>query len=369
MTRDAHEPPPAITRRERRLRRWLVGVAALAALLAVAAGFVVFYWSRYVLPTEPDPFTRGPFVAGIGPTSARIAWRIPGGHTVRIVATTPTGRTVGSDDGRLEGLDPGARHGWVATVDGRARAWGSVTTPPGPSGAVRFLAFGDYGAGGEDEYAVGRVGAAQSPAFSVIPGDNSYLFAAAPLLDQNIFRPMRALLAQGPFVATLGEHDVFVRNGRDLAEALHLPGGGDRWVFDHGPLRFVMLGVEANEGDVPFVRRALAGRRDARRVYLVVHRPPQPGNAVLREARGRFAAVFAGHNHRYERRMVDGVLTLTVGTGGAPANGDERFTPRSPDAIRSFIRFGLMRIDDRPGGATMAFIDDGGRVLDRVAIP
>ncbi|MCB0882254.1 MAG: hypothetical protein KDC33_08580 [Thermoleophilia bacterium] len=366
---DAAEPPAApLTGRERRLRRWLVAVAALAALAAVAVGAILFYWARYVLPTEPDPFTRGPFVAAVDRTSAHIAWRIPAGRRVEITATTPSGRTVAAADGRLKGLDPGARHGWVATVDGRAAAWGSVTTAPGDDGAVRFLAFGDYGAGGEDEYAVGRVGAAQSPAFSVIPGDNSYLVAVAPLLDKNIFRPMRPLLAQGPFVATLGEHDVFIRNGRDLADALFLPGGGDRWVFDHGPLRFVMLGVEANEDDVPFAERALA-RRDARRTYLVVHRPPQPGNAVLRAARGRFAAVFAGHNHRYERRVVDGVLTLTVGTGGAPANQDERFTPRSPDAIRSFIRFGLMRVDDTPDGATMVFIDSAGRVRDRVAIP
>lgn len=360
---------PPLTPRERRLRRLLVAVAAITALIGVVVAAIVFYWSRYVLPTEPDPFTRGPWVARAGTTTASLRWRVDGDRAVRIAVTRPDGRVISSADGDFTGLAPGARQGWVAEVDGRAMAWGTLTTAPAdPEAPVRFVVFGDYGVGGEDQRAVGRVGAAQDPAFSVIPGDNSYLLAAAALLDHNIFAPMRDLLARGPFVTTLGEHDVALNGGRDLADALELPGGGDRWVFDHGPLRFVMVGIEADEADLPFVRRALE-RPGSRRTYLVVHRPPGPGNPVLREAQGRFAAVFAGHNHRYERRVVDGVLSLTVGTGGAPRNTDERLTPVSPDAVESLAEFGLVRVDDTPRGATMTFLDLRGRVRDRVVVP
>jgi hypothetical protein len=106
---------------------------------------------------------------------------------VEIVATTPDGRTVASTGGRLRGLSPGARHGWVAVADGGARAEGTITTAPtDPRAPIRFAVFGDYGAGGEAEWQVGRVAAAQAPAFTVVPGDNSYLVAAPVLFDRNI---------------------------------------------------------------------------------------------------------------------------------------------------------------------------------------
>jgi hypothetical protein len=357
-----------MTRTERRLRRAVVALAVAAALAVVLVGVVLVYWARYVLPTEPDPFTRGPYLTQVGTTEATLRWRIPGDRRVEIVATTPGGRQVRSSDGRLRGLAPGARQGWVAEVDGRAAASGTLTTAPvAPGAGIRFTAFGDYGAGGEDEWAVGRVAAAQAPAFTLVPGDNSYLTAAPPLLDQNIFRPMRALLAQGPFIATLGEHDIAWFGGRAVAADLGLPGDGLRYVTDYGPLRIVVLGLELDGADLPVLRRALAGG-GPRGVYIVVHRPPQPGNPVLAAARGRVTAVFAGHNHRYERRVVDGVLVLTVGTGGAPRSGDEDLTPRSADAIVSLAEFGLMRVDDGRDRVTMVFLDAAGRVRDRVVV-
>ena len=358
-----------LTAHERRLRRALIATAVLAALMVVAVGVVVVYWFRYVLPTTPDPFTRGPYLVRVGTTTATLRWRVAGDRPVEIVATTPDGRTLTSTDGRLRGLVPGARQGWVAVVDGRARASGTITTAPtDPRAPIRFTVFGDYGAGGEDEWAVGRVAAAQGPAFTVVPGDNSYLLAAPVLFDHNIFAPMRALLAQGPFIATLGEHDIAYLGGHDVARALGLPNGGDRYVLDYGPLRFVVLGLEADSADLPVLRAALA-HTSARHVYIVVHRPPEHGNPVLAVARGRVTAVLAGHNHRYERRVIDGVLTLTVGTGGAPRSGDEALTPRSSGALSSLAEFGLVRVDDGPDHTVMVFLDSGGRVRDRVVVP
>jgi Calcineurin-like phosphoesterase len=358
-----------LTANERRLRRAVVALAVLAALMAIVVGAVVVYWVRFVLPTEPDPFTRGPYLVQVGTTTATLRWKVDGDAPVRITATTADGRTVTSDDGRLRGLSPGARQGWVAVVGGRARAAGTVTTAPvDPGATIRFTAFGDYGAGGEDEWAVGRVAAAQEPAFTLVPGDNSYLAAAPVLFDRNIFAPMRALLAQGPFIATLGEHDLAWFGGRDVARALGLPGDGQRYVTDYGPIRVVVLGLEADAADLPVLRAALA-RPGARHVYVVVHRPPGSGNPVLAAGRGRITAVIAGHNHRYERRTVDGVPLFTVGTGGASRSADERLTPRSADAAVSLAEFGVLRVDDSPRGVSAVFIDATGRVRDRVRLP
>ncbi|MGE3075956.1 MAG: metallophosphoesterase [Dehalococcoidia bacterium] len=359
----------ALTPHERRLRWALLVTALFAAFVVLLLAAVVFFIFVYILPEKADPFSRGPYVSEIGTTTATLKWKVKDGVSVEIVATTPDGQTITSADGRLTGLMPGARQGWVAVVDGQARASGTITTAPTvPEASVRFTAFGDYGAGSDDERAVARVAAAQDTAFTVVPGDNVYPFAMPALFDRNLFAPMRPLLAQGPFISTVGEHDLTYFGGDAIADALGLPNGGDRYIFDYGPLRFIVLGLDADEADVPFVRDALTDS-GARHVYLVVHRPPAPGNPVLAIAGDKVTAVIAGHNHRYERRVIDGVLTFTVGTGGAPRSGDESLTPASDDALVSLAIFGLLRIDDRPDGVTMTFLDSSGRVRDSVTVP
>src|SRR4029079_10793492 len=102
-------------------------------------------------------------------------------------------------------------------VAGIARARGPFqTAPTNLDHPIRFVAFGDYGSGNDHEYAIGRVAAAQAPAFVLTAGDNSYLTAAAPLLDRNIFKPLAPLMANAPLWAALGEHDLFLTNGRDV---------------------------------------------------------------------------------------------------------------------------------------------------------
>ena len=360
-----------LTGRERVLRRWIIALAALAGVMLILVMAVVLYWLRFVLPTEPDPFTRGPWVANVSPTSARIAWQVDPEQAVQVRATGPDGRTITARDGRLTGLAPGTRYGWVADTAGTARAFGSVTTPPLAAGApVRFIILGDYGVGGEDQYAVARVSAAQGPAFTVSTGDNVYLAAAPVLFDQTIFRPMRPLLAQGPLLGVVGDHDTLWKGGKPLADLFGWPGGGDRSVQRYGRVAFITLGVDGDASDLPFLRRALAATADADARWVIIHRPPDPGNPVLPVVRAAgAAAVLSGHNHRYERRTVNGVLCLTVGTGGAPRSDGDEFTPESPDAVVSLAEFGSLRTDYAAGTIRYAFIDAGGKVRDRFRTP
>jgi hypothetical protein len=73
--------------------------------------------------------------------------------------------------------------------------------------------------------------------------------------------------------------------------------------------------------------------------------------------------VFAGHLHRYERRVVDGVLNLTVGTGGQ-GPGDIEFTKRTPGSKVSLLDYGALRVDISGGKILYRYIDERGRVLD-----
>jgi Calcineurin-like phosphoesterase len=355
-----------LTARELRLRRLLIATSILTAFLVLVVAAVVFYWRLYLLGPSGSPFTRGPYLVSVTENAAELRWRGPVNDRVELRAIAPDGRTITGRGPRFEGLVPGTRYAWTASVDGTGRAAGSFQTPDRRDRSIRFSVFADYGDGSDDEAAVARTVAAARPAFLVAAGDNSYLTAADILLDRNIFRPFREALASAPAYIGLGDHDVAPPGDGAIRAAFDLPPGG-RYVVRHGPVQLVVLGVQADAGDVTFTRDAL-NEGNPRRRFVVVHKPLKAGNPILPVLRrARVDAVFSGHLHLYERRTVEGVRTFTVGTGGTGA-GDVEFTPPSADADITRDDFGHLQVDVSSNGVAFAFIDMRGRVLDRTTI-
>jgi hypothetical protein len=349
----------------RRLRRALIGVSMLCALLVLVVVAVFVYWDRYLLGPSSGPFERGPFLTSLSTDSAALAWTARGNAPVELRAVNPAGSPVVARNGRFTGLRSGTFYAWTAAVGGTTRASGSFTTAPRTlSQPIEFGAMGDYGSGNDHEYAVGRVLAAGRPAFVATAGDNSYLAAFPQLLDRNIFKPLAPVMGNAPLWATFGEHDVFWRNGAAVTSALHLPGKGGRYAVRYGPVQIVLLGVtSAQQSAYDFANRELS-RPGPQVRFVVVHRPLQPGNPIIRLFRERkVAAVIAGHLHRYERRLIGGRLMFTVGTGGE-GPGDERFTLATPGAF-SLLDYGALRVRVDATGVTYTFVDERGRVLDR----
>jgi hypothetical protein len=342
----------------------------LSALLVLAVIAVLVYWKLYLLSPDADPFSRGPFLAGLGETSARLAWSLPGGDAVHVTAVGPDGRTIVARGGRLTGLARGTRYAWTASVGGGGgRASGAFQTAPRDlRRPVTFAVIGDYGSGSEHEYAVGRTLAAEAPAFVLTAGDNSYLVAAAALLDRNVFEPLAGVMAEARLWPTMGEHDLFLDDGRAVERALQVPETRGRYAIRYGPIQVVLLGLQADAGAIAFARRRLA-QPGPRVRFVVLHRPLTPTSPLLPVLRrDRVQAVFVGHLHRYERRVLGGVLQFTVGTSGEGAGAAE-FTKRSPDALVSLLDFGSLRVEVSSSSVRYAFVDERGRVLDRVAEP
>ena len=355
---------------QRRLTRAKVALGALGMLVAVCAialGATIWYWISYLRGPSDSAFTRGPYLLRVSGSEAELRWRVRGDKAVRVTALSESGEKVDVAGGVLRGLQPDSRYAWVASVDGDAQAGGSFTTPPAAlDRPVRFAVFGDYGSGDDNEWAVGRLLAAQRPDFAVTTGDNSYLVAAEVLLDRNIFRPLADLMGSAPMYVCLGDHDNFFPGPGALSSAFDLPEGG-RYTVHQGPIQIVILGDEPNEPRaIAFARSALREPGPTVR-FVACHRPLQSGDPILPLLRASGATVFSGHLHRYERRTVDGVQTFTVGTGGkGPGSLDH--TKATPGADVSLLDIGALMVDVRSGSVGYSFLDKRGTVLDHVVI-
>ncbi len=365
------DPTPQEELLQRRLTRARVALGALGMLVAVCAigvGFTIWYWISYLRGPGDTPFTRGPYLLRVTASEAELRWSTRGDKPVRVTALDPNGRAVRVEGGVLHGLQPDNLYTWVATVDGTGEAGGSFTTPPAAlDRSVRFAVLADYGSGDDDEWAVGRLLAAQRPDFAVTAGDNSYLVAAEVLLDRNIFRPLGELMRNAPMYVCLGDHDKFFPGPGAISKAFDLPPDGGRFTVNHGPVQVVVLGDEPNEPEaIAFARRELKVEGPAVR-FVACHRPLQVGDPILPLLRETGATVFSGHLHRYERRTVEDVQTFTVGTGGqGPGSLDH--TKPTPGADVTLLDIGALLVDVRADGVGYTYLDKRGRVLDHVVI-
>ncbi len=355
---------------QRRLTRARVALGTLGMLVAVClvgVGATIWYWISYLRSPSDTPFTRGPYLLRVSDSEAELRWSTRGRKAVKLTALDPDGKPVAVAGRVVRGLRPGNRYTWVASVEGSAAAGGAFTTPPTAlGGGVRFAVLGDYGSGDENEWAVGRLLAAQQPDFAVTAGDNSYLVAAEVLLDRNIFRPLADLMRNAPMYVCLGDHDKFFPGPGALSRAFDLPEGG-RFTVDHGPVQVVVLGDEPNDpAAIEFARAELAVSGPAVR-FVACHRPLQIGDPILPVIRESGATVFSGHLHRYERRTVEGVQTFTVGTSGM-GFGSLEHTQVTPGSEISLLDIGALMVDVRPDAVRYTYLDKLGRVLDHVVI-
>ena len=352
------------------VRRVVAALAITTAVLLVVVVALTWYGATYLLLPPAGVFLRGPYLTRVTASEADVAWQLKSGQPhVMLRALAPDGTSRVAVGGRLTGLRPGTRYEWAANVGGHSAAVGAFTTAPlSAATPITLVSFGDYGSGNAHEYAVGRLAAAADPRLVLSAGDNAYLIAAPPVLNRLIFRPLHALLAEAPMVASLGEHDLAWRDGAAVISALHLP--GHHYAVQYGPVQVVVLGLEADASARSYAAETLGRCRTPCPVrFVLVHRPISNTNAIMPLLRRRHvAAILAGHLHRYERQVRAGVLEFTVGTGGEVA-GSPQFTPATPGAQVSLLTYGFLRIDVSRDHVDYHFINDSGKVRDQIREP
>jgi Icc-related predicted phosphoesterase len=295
------------------------------------------------LPTPDGAITRGPYLQSAASDSIVIVWETDrplagevvfgrdGEYDQRLVSTAIGLR----HEALLTGLEPGAEYGyWIASSGYPLSETGSFRTAPLPQDpSFTFVAIGDSQSLHPTHRLIAERILDLKPDFVVHTGD-LVAHGSLPAEWDLFFEIERATLASVPLFPSLGNHE---QNDRRYFEAFVLP-GNERWyAFDWGNARFISLQIDAimpfgkQSEQVQWLEATLAANTQP---WLVVffHVPPYDAlpddnmgdavriNIVPLFERYQVDLVLNGHNHNYQRSIVNGITYIVTGGAGGELN-------------------------------------------------
>jgi acid phosphatase type 7 len=308
-------------------------------------------------PTEAGAVLhRQPYLQQVTATSAQIGWVsvAPDGELVS-VSEFPLRSAPVTTPARIEATavrEAGENQMWTQldslsakTVycyqpsDGAAplnNATGFRTAPaaddPDP---VRFLAFGDSGGGGPDQYALLEQMYQFPFDLMIHTGDVAYDNGTIAQFEDNVFGVYAELFRNLPFYPAAGNHEYGTMQGAPFRDVFSIPaGGGEKWYsFDYGRVHFAALDTEEDYAtQMAWLDADLAASAAPWKVVFM-HRPPYSSgyhgsDLPLRELlapvveKHHVQLVLAGHDHSYERVVPqNGVAYVVTGGGGKGTYG------------------------------------------------
>lgn len=211
--------------------------------------------------------------------------------------------------------------------------------------AVRFAVIGDYGLAGPPEAAVATLVMGWQPDLIITTGDNNYPDGSAETIDENIgqyyhsyIHPYQGQYGPGAetnrFFPTLGNHDWTTDKAQPHLDYFELPGNERYYDFTWGPVHFFAISSDSREPDgvgrssnqAQWLQAALANSTTPWQV-VYFHQPAYTSGIThgptdwMQWPFAEWGAdvVLAGHEHLYERLIVDGIPHITVGLSGYPA--------------------------------------------------
>lgn len=362
--------------------RWSSCVLAIALVALHGAAAPV---AERLPPTSP-------YLQNGQPGEVTVVWRssAPGRTTVTLTEELgPSKLTSTVDPGpqaevTIQGLTPGAYYHYRVAQAGVVLGEGRFRANPGPEhGYMRFAVLGDMGSGGHGQWAIARQVTQWKPDFAIAVGDLIYPNGEWHHYGPRFFEPYRDLIRETVFYPSLGNHDVITAHGAPYMAAFALPPnpGQERYyAFDYGAARFWALDTTQpfGPGSPQYAWFSQdAARSTAKWKFAFFHHPAyssglhgsHPGvrqHLTPLFSRHGFAAVFAGHDHHYERsEVIDGVTYIVSGGGGAFLYGilPKRHAAAYAQMTHSYVGVTLY-------GDTMAIraFDDEGQTLDSWAI-
>jgi tartrate-resistant acid phosphatase type 5 len=266
---------------------------------------------------------------------------------------------------------------------------GSVT--PTASQTIRFAVIGDYGGGGSTEKDVADLVKSWQPDFVITVGDNNYPDGSSTTIDDHIGRfyheyiyPYKGKYGQGAdqirFFPTLGNHDWLTSQAQPYLNYFTLPGNERYYDFSWGPVHFFALDSDTNEPDgvnqnskqAKWLKNKLSGASEPWKIVYFHHAPYSSGLHGPSDwmqwpyTEWGASAVLAGHDHTYERLLIDGIPYFVDGVGGASIYHFVNIMDGSK--VRYIGDYGAMLVAASPVEMTFQFINRKGKVIDTYSI-
>lgn len=262
------------------------------------------------------------------------------------------------------------------------------TQPAPPPPPVRFAVIGDFGSGDHNAGDVAALVKAWNPDFIVTVGDNNYPDGAAETIDENIGQFYHEYISSyqgeyGPgadiprFFPTLGNHDWNTQKGQPYLDYFTLPGNERYYDFTWGPVHFFMLSSDSREPDgvgrsttqAQWFQQGLAASQSPWKLAIMHHPAYSSGtHGSVDWMRWPFKewgadAALAGHDHDYERLLIDGFPYFINGLGGGAIYGFG-FT-QDGSQVRYNADYGALFVTADEHNLVFEFFTRGGELIDR----
>jgi glucose/arabinose dehydrogenase len=265
--------------------------------------------------------------------------------------------------------------------------------PPAPTpdpNHYTFAAIGDYGLDSAILDEVADLILSWNPAFIITLGDNNYPNGEASTIDENIGQyfhdfiyPYHGEFGDGSpdgvnrFFPVLGNHDWVAEGAQPYLDYFTLPGNERYYDFTWGPVHFFALDADTHEPDgvgvssvqAQWLRAALAASTLPWQI-VYMHQPPFSSghHGSTDYIQWPFAewgadAVLAGHDHSYERLIIDGIPYIVNGLGGH-INRYYFFQHLPGSQVQYRAAHGALRVTVSPEALTFEMITAAGETVD-----
>ena len=268
-----------------------------------------------------------------------------------------------------------------------------VTSPPTvtPSPVIRFAVIGDFGTGGQYEADVAALVDSWQPDFVITTGDNNYPSGASEAIDAHIGQFYHAYIYPylgtfGPgadvnrFFPSLGNHDWDTSAAQAHLDYFTLPGNERYYDFIWGPIHLFALDSDSREPDgvgqsstqAAWLQASLASSTSPWNVVYMHHAPYSSGqHGSTTWARWPYkdwgaSVVLAGHDHTYERLLVDGIPYFVNGLGGGAIYNFVNILPESQ--ARYNADYGAMLVEASDTALTFQLFNLQSELIDSYTI-
>ena len=261
---------------------------------------------------------------------------------------------------------------------------------------VRIAVIGDYGDDSQTEADVAALVRSWKPDFVVTTGDNNYPSGAAGTIDSAVGRhyhefiaPYLGIYGSGAdtnrFFPTLGNHDWdattrATRLPQPYLNYFELPGNERYYDVAWGPVHIFAVDSDYREPDgsssdsiqANWLRWRLAASTAPWKLVLM-HEPPYSSGLHGSSTRLRWPyqawganAVLSGHDHTYERVVLDGFPYIVNGLGGSSRTWF--VVPIPGSQVRYNADSGAMLIEASRERITFKFVSRKGQVIDKYTL-